>query len=65
MTTDQSEQPDDIARRRSDLAELGLEDVDLATAINAGIGEAARCTANHPKTVPGIYFWAGAVAALG
>src|SRR3989442_9936799 len=51
------------ARRRTRLAELGLDEEDLTISVVSSAAEAARWTPNHPKTARGLMRWIGLVAA--
>lgn len=50
------------ARRRTRLAELGLDEEDLTISVVSSAAEAARWTPNHPKTARGLMRWIGLVA---
>ncbi len=50
-------------RRRSRLAELGLDEEDLTVSVVSSAAEAARWTPNYPKTARGLMRWIGLVSA--
>lgn len=54
----------DQARVLSRLADLGLDEQDLRAAVQFGVSESSRCTANEPKNSRGFTQWAKTVGML-
>jgi hypothetical protein len=56
---------DDPFKRERLLRQIGVDEQILQTALDAGDSAALRCTANHPKMMPGMYRFGETVASLG
>lgn len=54
----------DVAKRRTRLSDLGIEEAALRGAVEFGVSEASRCTPNDPPTARGLIRWARTVGAL-